>query len=39
VFKKAEVPFIDNGLRKSAISYWFKNAEGLATLVGGAIPV
>ena len=39
VFKKAEVPFIDNGLGKSAISYWFKNAEGLATLVGGAIPV
>jgi len=77
VFKKAEVPFIDNGLRKSAISYWlsahpefgvaqvsqwagnseascrqhylkiltkeqgsewFKNAELLATLVGGAIP-
>jgi NAD(P)-dependent dehydrogenase (short-subunit alcohol dehydrogenase family) len=78
VFKKAEVPFIDNGLRKSAISYWlsahpefgvaqvsqwagnseascrqhylkiltkeqgaewFKNAEWLATIVGGAIPV
>jgi hypothetical protein len=75
VFEKAEVPFIDNGLRKSAISYWlaghpefgvaqvsqwagnsepscrqhylriltkeqgeewFKNAEWLATIVGGA---